>query len=104
MKVGESVNEFFARTLIIVNKMKANGEVMEDGTIVQKILRSIISKFNYVVCSIEESRDTSILTIDELQSSLLVHEQRMGSHDEEENALKITHRDRSDGWARGRGG
>ncbi|KAK8310854.1 hypothetical protein V6Z12_D02G211500 [Gossypium hirsutum] len=84
--------------------MKANGKVLEDGTIVQKILRSVTSKFNHVVCSIKESRDTSILTIVELQSSLLVHEQRMRSHDDEEHALKITHRDCSGGWTRGCGG
>ena len=35
------------------------------------------TKFNYVVCSIEESNDMEDMTIDELQSSLLVHEQIM---------------------------
>ena len=35
------------------------------------------SKFNFVVCSIEESHDLDNLTIDELQGSLLVHEQKM---------------------------
>ena len=47
-------------------------------------------KFNYVVCSIEEAQDTRRLSIDELQSSLLVHEQRMISP-EEEQALKVTY-------------
>lgn len=42
------------------------------------------------------------LTIDELQSSLLVHEQRMSSHVEEEHALKITHGGQSE-KVRGRG-
>ena len=45
--------------------------------IIEKILRSMTLKFNYVVCSIEESNDLSTMTIDELQSSLLIHEQRM---------------------------
>ncbi|MCI97870.1 retrovirus-related Pol polyprotein from transposon TNT 1-94, partial [Trifolium medium] len=50
------------------------------------------AKFNYVVCSIEESNDVTSLSVDELQSSLLVHEQRMkGQKDHsEEQALKIT--------------
>ena len=83
MKAGESVNEYFARTLIIANKMKANGENKGDVVVVEKILRSMTPKFDYVVCSIEESKDTDTLTIDELQSSLLVHEQLMSSHVEE---------------------
>ena len=48
------------------------------------------TRFNYVVCSIEESNDLSVMTIDELQSSLLVHEQRMqGQKIEEEHALQV---------------
>ena len=61
------------------------------------------SKLDYVVCSIEESKDIDTLTIDELQSSLLVHEQRMRSHITEEQALKLTTGDQSGGRGRGRG-
>ncbi|KAJ8900016.1 hypothetical protein K2173_024129 [Erythroxylum novogranatense] len=103
MKAGETVNEYFARTLTIANKMKANGENKGDIVIVEKILRSMTPKFAYVVCSIEESKDTSTLTIDELQSSLLVHEQRMSSHVAEEHALKISHGDHLEGQGRGQG-
>ncbi|RVW19207.1 Retrovirus-related Pol polyprotein from transposon TNT 1-94 [Vitis vinifera] len=103
MKAGESVNEYFARTLTIANKMKANGDDKGDVAVVEKILRSMTPKFDYVVCSIEESKDIDTLTIDELQSSLLVHEQRMSSHEEEEHALKITHGEQSGGRGRGRG-
>ncbi|XP_073049032.1 uncharacterized protein [Primulina eburnea] len=103
MKTGESVNEYFARTLAIANKMKANGENKGDVAVVEKILRSMTPKFDYVVCSIEEFKNIDILTIDELQNSLLVHEQRMRSHEEEEHALKITHGDQLGGRGRGRG-
>lgn len=47
---------------------------MKDVTIVENILRSMTMKFDYVVCSIEESKDIDVLSLDELQSSLLVHE------------------------------
>jgi len=66
MKEGEKVNEYVARTLIIANKMKTHGEKMEQSVIIEKILRSMTLKFNYVVCSIEESNDLSTMTIDEL--------------------------------------
>jgi len=60
------------------------------------------SRFDYVVCSMEESNDLDKLTIDECQSSLLVHEQRMNNHkEEEEHALKIIHEEWSEGSGRG---
>lgn len=47
----------------------------------------MIPKFNFVVCSIEESKDIDSLSIDELQSSLLVHEKNVVQQDKEEQAL-----------------
>jgi len=102
MKEGEKIDTFLGRTLTVVNKMKTNGEVMEQSTIVSKILRSLTPKFNYVVCSIEESNDLSTLSIDELHGSLLVHEQRLNGHVQEEQALKVTHEERPS-QGRGRG-
>ena len=103
MKEGESVDEYFARTLAIVNKMKSHGEKVEQLTIVEKILRSMTARFDYVVCSIEESNNVITMTIDQLQSSLMVHEQRMKGHKEEEQVLKITNAGRTGGRGRGRG-
>lgn len=68
-----------------------------------------MQKFNYVVCSIEETNNVETLTVYELQSSLLIHEQRMKGSNEEEQALKVTHEERYErgigkGIIRGRGG
>ena len=104
MKEGEKVDEYFARTLTIANKMKAHGERMEQLMIVEKILRSMTPKFDYVVCSIEESNNLTTMTIDELQSSLLVHEQRMLGHGGDEQVLKVTLEDNFGTRGRGRGG
>jgi hypothetical protein len=76
MKAGEGVSEYFSRVLTVANKMRTYGERMTDVTVVEKILRSLSEKFNYIVCSIEESKDIDQLSIDELQSSLIVHEQK----------------------------
>lgn len=75
MKEEEFVNEYFSKTLI-ANKIKAHGEKMVENVIVEKILRLMNAQFNYVVCSIEESNNVEKLSIDELQSNFLVHEQR----------------------------
>jgi hypothetical protein len=66
MKASETITEYFARVMSIANKMRSNGEQMKDVTIVEKILRTLTEKFNYVVVSIEESKDIDALTVDEL--------------------------------------
>lgn len=76
--------------MTIINKMRIHGDKMDDVIFIEKILRSMTPKFNYVVCAIEESKDLDELSIDELQGSLLVHEQKMSLDDKEEQALKAS--------------
>ncbi|XP_026459567.1 uncharacterized protein LOC113360252 [Papaver somniferum] len=73
MKAGESMNGYFSRTLTIVNKMRQY-----------------------------KGKDLNTISIDELQSNLLVHKQRMNVHVEEEQALKVTYGESS--RRRGHGG
>ena len=54
--------------MIISDKMRSNGEVMLDKKIVENIMHTLTKKFTYVVVSIEESKDTDNMSIDELQS------------------------------------
>ena len=109
MKFGEGVSDYFSRVMSVANKMRVHGEQMRDVTIVGKILQSLSDKFNYIVCSIEESKDMNLLSIDELQSSLIVHEQKFHRHKRKEQALKVIHeesvarRGRGRGSSRGRG-
>jgi len=78
----------------IVNKLKYNGEEINTSMVVRKIHRSLTPKFNCVLCSIEESNDMSILSLDELHGSLLVHEQRMQDVQPDEQVLKVAHDDK----------
>jgi transposase InsO family protein len=103
MKDEESVNDYFGRVLAIVNKMKIQGENVEERIVVEKILRSMPRKFNYVVCAIEESNNVETLCIDELQGSLLVHEQKMRPVKEEEQSLKVSYGKNNAGRGRSRG-
>ncbi|XP_073219743.1 uncharacterized protein [Cicer arietinum] len=70
--------------------MRIHGEKMQDVTIAEKILRYLTEQFNYIVCSIEESKDTHTLYVDELQSLLIVHEQKFHKSRGEEQALQVT--------------
>lgn len=113
MKEDETVNEFFSRTLVVVNKMEMHEESVQQLTVVEKNLRSMSARFENVVCSIEEANDITSMSIEELQSKLLVHEARMKGHkeiDQEEQALKVAgaanggrYGSRGRGRGRGRG-
>ncbi|KAH0681183.1 hypothetical protein KY284_022268 [Solanum tuberosum] len=104
MKEGESVTSYCARTIEISNMMRFHGEKMNDVTIVENILHFLTPKYDYVVCSIEESKETDVLSLDELKSSFLVHEQKMTrSSTSEEQALKASTFISSNSRGRGRG-
>jgi hypothetical protein len=63
--------------------MRIHNDKIKDITITEKIFRSSILKFNFVVCLIEEYKDIDELYIDELQSSLLIHKQKLNQQDKE---------------------
>ncbi|XP_039045100.1 uncharacterized protein LOC120184790 [Hibiscus syriacus] len=118
MQSGETILDFFSRTMVIISKMRTFDEKIEDVVVVEKSILSLKPKFNYMVCSIEESKDLDILSIDELQVSLLVHERKLEQQDNVELALKVSsdhsikgngrrksngHNDRGRNIGRGRG-
>ncbi|XP_062010136.1 uncharacterized protein LOC133726576 [Rosa rugosa] len=104
MKLGESVIDYFGRVMIVANDMRNYGEYMPDVKIVEKILCTLTERFNYIMCTIEESTDIDRLTVDQLQSSLLVHEQKFRKAGGDEQALKVSYEDKIGGRGRARGG
>lgn len=77
MKDRESVAEFFNRMQQLVNSMKTCGEPLSDQQIVEKILRSLTPKYDYICVAIEESRDITKMKVEDLLFSLETHEQRL---------------------------
>ena len=67
----------------VVNQLTRNGETVTDARVVEKILRSLTDKFENIVCAIEESKDLSTLSVEELAGSLEAHEQRKMKKKEE---------------------
>ena len=50
MKYGESVLDYFSRVMTIINKMRIHSDKIEEVIIVEKILRTMAPKFNFVIC------------------------------------------------------
>nr|GLL16685.1 Retrovirus-related Pol polyprotein from transposon TNT 1-94 [Ipomoea trifida] len=91
MKEGESATEYMGRLMTVVNQLRTNGDKTTDVTVVEKILRSMTSKYDFVVCAIEEANDIDKMTLDELESSLRIHEKKfIRQANEGEQALKAT--------------
>ena len=107
MKATETIPDYFNRVQTITTQMKRNGEVVDEVRIMEKILRTLNSKFKYIIPTIQESKDLFEVTIDELQCSIQAYEQDMNTSTNEEEKLvqalqsKMTIREDSQ---RGRGG
>lgn len=112
-KEKETVQSYLSRVSGIVNQMKSYGEIIENEKVVSKVLRTLHKDFRHVVAAIEESKDFSTYTFDELMCSLITHEERIRSYDDkvEEKAFQV-HGESSSDWqfengqcrGRGRGG
>jgi hypothetical protein len=77
MNEDEIVSKYFLRVEELVNAMKGLGEKFEESLLVQKILRSLLDKFNPKVSAIEELNDLKNLSIDQLLGTLTTYEMRI---------------------------
>ena len=82
MKENENLNEFSSKFMELVNQMKSYGEEISDKRIVEKLLISLPNKFDPIVAVIEETKDLSLLCVQELFGSLKAYEQRLLRHSE----------------------
>ncbi|KAL4348689.1 hypothetical protein GQ457_17G010100 [Hibiscus cannabinus] len=115
MKESESISDYYSRVVVIVNQMKRYGETIEDDSVIEKILRSLTPKFDYVVCVID-SNDLDSKSIEQVIGELQAQEDRFNRRQDEtiEQALKANvylknnreeknQKDRGRGRGRGRG-
>jgi hypothetical protein len=61
----------------MVNAMKALGETIDEPSLVHKILRSLLDRFNPKVSAIEELNDLKTLEFDQLLGTLNAYEMRI---------------------------
>lgn len=71
---NEIVSDYFIKLISMVHQMRRNDENIDDVIVMEKILRSLDSKFDNVVVAIKESKNLEDLTVEELMRSLQAHE------------------------------
>ncbi|GAA0152485.1 hypothetical protein LIER_10957 [Lithospermum erythrorhizon] len=78
---------------------------MKDSVVVEKILRTLADQYTYVVVSIEESHNIEEMDMDELQSTLQLHEQKFNrsSQIDSDQVLQVEDRYNAEKIFRGRG-
>ena len=67
MKESDTIDSFFTFFIGLVTQMRSHGETIEERRIVKKIL-SLPSRFDVIVTTIEETKDLSMFTVDELHT------------------------------------
>eukprot|EP00253_Pinus_taeda_P002265 PITA_02265 len=91
MHNDDNVANYFLRIDEIVNCMKNLGEEIKEIVLVEKVLRSLSSKFDSKVSTIEEKQNLQSLTMSQLHGILTTYEMRKGGpSDRRETTFKAS--------------
>ena len=76
MKDSESIKDFADRLMKIMSKIRILGEELEDQRVVEKVLISLPLRFEHKICSLEDNKDVTKMSVSELVNSLHIAELR----------------------------
>ena len=82
MHNDESIANYFLQVDEIVNHMRNLGEEIKEATVVEKMLRSLSSKFESKVYAIEENQDLWSIIVVQLHGILTAFEMKKGGSSE----------------------
>ena len=77
MKKSKTIESYFFILIDIKNEMEHNAHDLSNEVLVEKALNTLPMKFDHVVAGIQEAKDLSTMTIEELQGWLTLHEQKI---------------------------
>jgi hypothetical protein len=85
MNEKEYIATYLLRVDEVVNAIRGLGEELYESLVVQKVLRSLLLKYDAKVVTIEETRDLTKMTSDELYGSLIAYEMRTSIESDQPN-------------------
>jgi hypothetical protein len=85
MDEKEDIATYFLRVDEVVNAIRGLGEELDESLVVQKVFRSLLLKYDAKVSAIEETKDLTKMTMDELHGSLIEYEMRTGTESDQPN-------------------
>ena len=87
MTKGESIKDMYTRFGKIVNPMKNLGIKLKEEQLVRNVLRSLTSDWSSKTTAIQEAKDLSILSLDDLIGSLMAYEVQLENMKIEEKSI-----------------
>nr|GEZ52765.1 zinc finger, CCHC-type [Tanacetum cinerariifolium] len=106
IKEDETIDAFTKKLTTLVNKASSLGHIMEDETLVRKLLNDVPDRYLQIVASIEQYSDLSEMTLEEAIGRLKTYEERIkykGKQVDNQDRLLFT-RYEEQGIRRGHGG
>ncbi|CAH9143229.1 unnamed protein product, partial [Cuscuta epithymum] len=84
MMDSETIADYVNRVVSLSNSMRRCDYEVKVSDINEKIMRSLLKKFDYFACAIEESKDVGSMATENLQSTLEIYEQKIMERDTED--------------------
>ena len=100
MTETDKIDDFCMKLSGIATNIRVLGEVMEESSVVRKILRAVPDKFLQIASNIEQFGDMKAMTVEELVGRLKAHEERMKGRSESadrQQLLLASHNQRTKG-------
>jgi len=91
MKDDESIEQMYSRFQTLVSGLQILKKSYVASDHVSKILRSLPARWRPEVTTIEEAKDLNTLSVEDLVSSLKVHEIGLNEHEPTDNCSKVTY-------------